>query len=603
MRVKETMRNKTALVKLPVSLTDFAKYSAVALLLVTLQARAQEMPIRSANPKPIHSAISIYLTNKGEQSLSRNLTEILDNAGISVSSGYFPEEKFVTSKPIPLSQLAGDNPEIKKTIDLVRTLLQQWLEGFELKDPQPTVTLKSGGYRLSLADMSVSTDRAALKILGKPSGAVLVLQARINTLSMGSDSLTLSDKRNPYLGTIGILSPALTITPNSGRTLDLRVPVYIDVTSKGIQVQVLSADTNLDQTKLGFTYSGLILPDISVVINGHAFPANKKKMASEFEAMKPKLIEHLKAMVGGLVHSNLAKFANDGLAKVLKGKLEQVSPMAPPGRPVGSRDPDFRWGIGLEKISMGDQVTAIQLMSYVEDPKSPGVALDPEAQTRGPVSMAGAKPDQFDLGLAVGRGLINRILQLAFDRGYVKGIEVPPTKKGGLATKLRMLSPPQLDTYRPTAGQDSLQPKITLKVSLGSPIDDWVQRTMIDNEVRFTMSVVGRLVTLPGQKGLHIQIDTVDESTVDVHDDSLTPLGQLFKGVVTNGVLDKLRTVSAGWKTKPNIVDGELPLPPELFGQKLEMQNMRMDRSGYMILFLNFPSGMQAVGGSRVTQN
>ncbi|MEK7357663.1 MAG: hypothetical protein AAB250_14525, partial [Bdellovibrionota bacterium] len=140
----------------------------------------------------------------------------------------------------------------------------------------------------------------------------------------------------------------------------------------------------------------------------------------------------------------------------------------------------------------------------------------------------------------------------------------------------------------PTAGQDSKNPKLTIKTSLASPAKGVLQKIMLKKEVKFTVDAIGKFVKVPGAKGLQIQLVDFDYSTLTIWPESLTGLGKLFRGQVVKGVRAELKKAAAEWEKKPNLLQGEMPLPPELFGQKLSIQTMRMDKNGFIVMFLNF---------------
>jgi hypothetical protein len=236
-------------------------------------------------------------------------------------------------------------------------------------------------------------------------------------------------------------------------------------------------------------------------------------------------------------------------------------------------------------VSTSADVTALLLDSYVEDPNRPGVALQKGAGTRGGVSLAGSNPANFDLALTVSRTFINRILQLSYLRGYINSVQAKPGQ-----APLKMTMAPAIDAYQPTAGQDTDEPKIVLHLGLSSPVTGFINDLFINKAVSFQIDLIGRLVHLPTDSGLHIALDTFDHNSLNVDDSTLTFLGRAFRGEVVNGVLKQLEDATSTWSSKPNMVDGKLPLPPELFGQTLVTQNMRMDKNGYIVLFLNFPA-------------
>jgi hypothetical protein len=544
---------------------------------------AQERPLLALNPKNIGNAVSLYLTRKGEVTLSQNLEDILAQNGFNLRNGYFPELTYKAEKPIPLEALAKSNPKAGEMVKTLRTMLSEWFVGLTIKDPQPNVVVKGAGYQMGLKSLKLSSDREAMSKLGLKTGVVLALEAEIDSLDIGAESIHATDPRNPFLGKIGILQPVLSLVPGR-QALNLRVPIYLDVTNTGVEFRILELDTNFGGATFALQNGPLVVPDVSISVNGQKFPLDKSRLVRAFDEMKPQLVAQIKATLDESLQQSFLKVANDQIKKRIPTKLGQVARLKPSGGLEGDprMSPDFIWGMTVKKLGMGRDVVAIELDSYVEDPTNPNVALNAQATHRGPVSLAGANPAQFDLGLAISRGLINRIIQLSYKRGFFNDVESKPGEK------LKALLPPMIDAYQPTAGKDSRNPRLTIRTSLASPAKGFIQKIMINKEVKFTIDAIGQFVQVPGKKGLQIQLVDFDYDSLYVWPESYSDIGKAFKSQVRKGVRSELKKAAAEWVKKPNILEGEMPLPPELFGQKLSIHTMRMDKNGHIVMFLNF---------------
>lgn len=545
---------------------------------------AQDRPLQVLETKNISGAVALYLTAKGERSLSANLEDILSSNGFNLRTGYFPELNWKAEKPIPLEALAKSNPKAGEMVRTMRSMLSEWFVGLTIKDPQPSVVVKAAGYRLGLKSLKLAADRAALAKLGRKTGVVMALEAEIDSLDLGAESIMATDSQNRYLGKIGVLQPVLSLVPGQ-KALHLRVPIYIDVTPKGVAFQILELDTNFAGANFALHNGPLVVPDVTIVVNGEKFPLDKNRLVKAFDDMKPQLVAQLKATLDETLQQSFLKVANDEIRKRLPTTLGQVARLKPAGGLEGDPrlTPEFIWGMQLRKLGMGKDVIAIELDSYVEDPtKSSSPPLMAGAAARGPVSLAGSNPSLFDLAISINRGLINRIIQLSSRRGFFADVESKPGEK------LKLLQIPTLDAYQPAAGKDSLNPLITIKTSLASPAKGLLQKIMLKKEVKFTVDAIGKFITVPGVKGMKIQLIDFDYSSLTIWPESLSGVGKLFRGKVVSGVRDELKKAVLEWQKKPNILDGEMPFPPELFGQKLSIQTMRMDKNGYIVMFLNF---------------
>jgi hypothetical protein len=589
------------------SLAVIALLSMVGLLSAPF-ADAQELPLetsnkaaathQTANPSEIANAVSLYLTKSGEAYLGQNVEALLGNSGFSFREGYFPQFTYKAEKPLPLEKMASSSPQAGQLVRQIKKLLSDWFVGLEIKDPQPWMVLSNIGYRASFKRLSLSTDREAHKRLGRKSGAVFILQAEIDRLEAGGESILVQDLKNRELvGTIGALQPMLSLSPKS-KALTLRVPFFVDVTQKGLVVEALGGQSNFAATDLRLTYKKLLVPEIAMVVNGQRFPLKTDRLVETFEEMKPKLLEHVKDLADQLVRESFATLVNDAIKGSLPEKVEQITRLNPPGAPtpaegaVVSPVTPFTWTLRLSQMGLGQHVLGLTLSSSVEDPEksSEGAQLgfDPALAARGPVSLAGSDPSTYDLALSVNRGLINRILQLSYARGYFAEFETEP------GNKLKFFATPTIDADPATANRDSLEPQLRLHLAIASPVKGMVKNALIRGEVRFYADVIGRLVNVPDEKGLRLRLEAIDLDSVRVLDESLTSLGRgILRGRVVSGVKDELRSSSDKWKREPLVIPGELPLPPEIMGETFIARGMRMDKNGYLVMFLDFAQKAQ----------
>jgi hypothetical protein len=354
--------------------------------------QAQEARVRPVAPKVIDEAISAYVTQRGEKSLSHNIKSMLAESGFSPDRGFFETLKLSQSKPISLDQLAHQNPASMGVVLSLKEILKQWFVGIELQDPNIKVSLKDIRYQAEIKSMSLATDAALheqiAQRLGKKSGVVLVFEAVVGQIRVDAHSVMLQDSQNPYLGTFGIVAPNLVVNQRGGG-LKLRLPVYVDVAGNGVSIEELPYQENLADLDLQLSYKSLVTPDIELEINGHKFPMNKQKLVTSFDSLKPQLLSSLKNLVQQTLHENLGGLGQSKAAQVMTG-AEQLTQLSPPGRPARSNDPDLVWGLKVTSIEQGRTVTGVKLSSFIEDPRRANVELNPTAGARGKVSLAGS---------------------------------------------------------------------------------------------------------------------------------------------------------------------------------------------------------------------
>ncbi len=536
--------------------------------------------IPPANRIRIDRAVSVEITAKGEKYLEENFESVVGNVGVSLREGFFPEIKYTAKEPISFEEIARKSPETGAIIQTARSLLQKWFVGLTIQNPRPSLKITNAGYRISYARLALVTDRQLLRSLGYTKGVVFAVDAAIDHLEIGTDNFLLTDANNTWIGVSGFKGPLIQSAP--GRQIKLRIPVYVAIGDDGrIQVKSLPATTGFKSAGIDFSYDQLVTPNILIEINGQKFLLNKDYLEQIFQDQKPLMIRQAQNLLDTMASTKLPEMVNKALGTQLP-KIEQINKMSPPGAPEASQDPDFLWGLEVRKLNLEDRRLLLELGGWVEDPKNPGLHFDPALAAKGPVQVQGVPTTDYDLALTVNRGLINRILQLSYERGYFKEIALSDGES------LRMFAPPHVQP--PKAGETSVQsePKVRIRVSILQPITG-LPRLLLHKEVKIMVDVFGRLVqNEPGKPGMRVILDSIDDRSLIVPDENYTVVGRLFKGTVINKIVGNLSGVSAGWKTREQALPGALPLPPQFLGLNLTVFRMNMDPNGYIVMFLNF---------------
>lgn len=551
-------------------------------------ALAQERPVQAPNrqePPPtsrvfIERAVSLELTPRGEATLAGHLEGIVENLGVSLREGFFPEFKYASKEPLSLDELAQKNPETGALLATVRSVLQDWFVGLEINNPRPVVQITNGSYQLSFARLAIVTDRAAKRRLRKTSGAVLALEISIDKIETHAERFLVADLDNQFLGVAGFRDS--TVKNGAGTRIDMRIPFYIDISAKGqVKIEGLAATSNFQKAALQLDYKELITPNISIEINGKKFPLNKSHLEKTLQERKAALLGQLQAFLDKMATTQLAEVVTKEAAK-LPATISQVNRMRPPGADEHSPDPDFLWGLEMRRLDLGDRRLAFGFSGWVEDPLKPGHPLEPNSTASAAFDPSGVADTSFDIALSINRGLINRILQLSYLRGYFAEIPI------GEGARLKMFAPPQVQSPANASEKEPVaQPRVRIRVGIAQPISG-LQRLLLQKEVMASVDVLARLQQKEGDEGLSLVLDSIDASTLDVPRENFTTVGLLFQEMVINKVKDELAKTSAGWKSKEQAIPGKLPLPPQFLGLKTVVEAMKMDADGYLVMFLNF---------------
>ncbi|HPI40711.1 MAG TPA: hypothetical protein PLJ21_07890, partial [Pseudobdellovibrionaceae bacterium] len=150
--------------------------------------------------------------------------------------------------------------------------------------------------------------------------------------------------------------------------------------------------------------------------------------------------------------------------------------------------PNYIEGLKISKLNFGSSVL-MDVDSFIEDPLFQDEAvldkmkMNPAHRASKFISpeLKGLNKENYDLALAVNRGFFNRLLQLSWNRGYLKEIK-------GLDSNLKLIEPPVVDTTKlaPYRGTNPLETpfRIQLKIDYKIKNSKKENRNWSDEEER-----------------------------------------------------------------------------------------------------------------------
>lgn len=565
------------------------KMTAAALGL-TLSSLASAQTDRSpviANKHIINNAVQVQITPRGLKYFETQLSTILGNLGYNFSEGYFPAQKIVSEKPINIDELGKNNPEALKTYYMVKDMLTKWLVGFSLTDHRPVVEIGESGYSAAFTRFALITDEALMNQLGKRDGAVLAIDLEVQRLTVATQAVRVWDMNNLSYVKIGM--DDVSITAGDDKTpLKIRLPFYIKMNAQGtIDFEALQIQENLADIPLTVKYKKLIVPQVAIEIDGHKYVMNTEELRKTIDEQLPTVLVEVRKYLSDFARKQLPEMLNQKVKENLSGALEQVQDMVAPGQEPNDTRPPFKWGLKLTDFRL-KQSLGINLAAYAEDPTNPSAGLVPGMGSRGVPTLNHLPIENYDIGMTLDRGLINRILQLSFLR---KNFEKIPQSDG---TSLKLTAAPLLDYTSPPAATSDKETYLKLKVSVevepNKPL--W-----LDDKVVLTFDIICKL--RPSQKtseGMEISQQYIDTNSVNMDSKYLTFAGKVAEGLggqVTKGIKEELKTRSKDWVKNNETIPGTLDLPPAFLGMKLDIQKVTMDPNGHLLMYLNYKAGVK----------
>lgn len=549
------------------------------LMLIGVCASAADKNPTIANKHLLPSAVKVQVTQRGMKYFDNRLADLLGNLGVNLDEGYFPAMSYAFDKPIKVEDYANANPEMVQLYTQVRELLTKWLVGFSMNDHKPVIEIGESGYVAQFSKFGLVTDEALMQSLGKRDGAILAIELEVKKMTLSTTSVTAWDTQNEFLGKVGLED--VTVSAGGGDApLKIRLPFYLRMNATGgLDFEALDLQHNMSQVPLALKYKKLITPTVTVTINDKKFQMNTAEVDHLLAEKTPMILEKVREHIGDFASKQLPAMLNEKAREMIGGKLEQVQDMIPPGQEPNDRRGNYKWGLVLQNLNLKKSLN-IDLTAYVEDPVNSRSTPAQSHKSRGAPSLNLLTQDNFDIALSVDRALINRVLQLSFER---KNFETIKQSDGSV---LKLMAAPTIDYVKAPAGMSFKNTETFVKLHVtveNEPNTMFLKKTIIVD-----FDIIAKIRQLKDKSGMQLVLSHIDVDTLSMDPKYLSFAGSMFKGKVMNGIKDQLRAKSDKWKKKEETIPGALPLPPEILGIKLDINRVVMDPNGHLVMYLDY---------------
>jgi hypothetical protein len=591
------LKRSVALFNLPVALLMFL---AIAFSISSQIAFAQEKPpVVSAVKKikvPVQKhilpgSIGIQITPRGMKYFENNLSDLLGNLGIGLDEFYTPTIEWISDKSYNIEDLNVPE-ETKAVLQTTKNMLTQWFVGFSLKQLKPAVRLGESGYVAHFKRMALTAEPELMKQLNKTSGAVLALEMEIQDLNIATSKIRVQDQNNQWLGEVGLDSTSLKI---GGETpIRVRMPFFIDLSPQGELIfEALKIEQNFTDVDLEFKYKKLIAPSIKIIVNDKVMELNKAQLEKEFNKNSPILLKESRKLLSQFATQQLPEFLNEKARQFLKGELEEAKEMDLIGAPKGHTDPNFVWGLILDKIYLNKNLQ-INLDAYIEDEKN--VNSSPSKARINPALVNEMNPLDYDIAMNVDQSLFNRILQLNFERGYFSKIEIDSKNP---SKTIKLLKQPTV--IIPTAAEkgpaDPVGTYIKINTKIKTPpgtVSGFFPSLAVNDEPEIEFDAIIKLEKAQ-PSGVKMVFWSVPQDSIKFDEKYLTGFGRLFRGTVIGKVKSFVAELEKDLRQKKSELPGILPLPPELAGIRLDIAKMSAENGGQIVLYLKYAEHKQFI--------
>lgn len=542
----------------------------------------------------VESAIGIYLTKRGQKYFAENLSDLLFRQGFSIEDGGFEGWSYQAKEPLVLDRLPVKFGPFQGTLGQVRDILKKWVIGPKiLNDPLLSAELKEIHYELEFDrfGIHVDTERSAQRNDGK--SVVLTFELDAKKGRVLAETLRAEDLANPFLKVFGAnrlwlgFDKASSAAEFSARELGAKpqplkvtVPILFEVDEqKSLHYRVLDLQSNFSQVEFDAGFDRpLLLPKASLIVNRKEMPVNQTKIEDLLLKHKGRMLKALQLYLEEYAEENVPRIVNDLIQKNTPEGLWETNQMDPPGAPVpgpGEAPPEkFTWSMRPEAIRVLPEYLNVALGVSINDPsrsrQSPYFGRREGAAWP---ALNLIQPSEYDIALSLNLDLINRLLQLSFERGYFDDIVLDSGASLKIVNVPHFVVDPKLASDRAKLHIRAAQKvKGFQKVAVRSPLE-----FEADIEVKLVRTEEGALA---------VELARIDEHSITV-DDRYIKMG-LFRSAVLGSVHRKVRAANQSLAAKPKRLVDQLPIPQELAGVPIRIKAFQSDRNGHLVIYVEY---------------
>lgn len=212
---------------------------------------------------------------------------------------------------------------------------------------------------------------------------------------------------------------------------------------------------------------------------------------------------------------------------------------------VKGHDAPFQWGLQLKELSQNDNLR-LTLDTFIEDAQNPNSEPEVSQQQKRPALLNTIRQDQFDLGVGINLAMINRLLQLSFERKIFEKIPLdkPQTKPLKCAVKpakqgqfLRLTTAPKVlpvdYSALPQLSWGEAYIKLRLGVQIPAGTITGLQKTLIKDSFIMNIDLILKLKKR-NARSLSAQLWTFDYNSIQLNRHDLTWVGNGLKKVIVD---------------------------------------------------------------------
>ncbi len=415
-------------------------------------------------------------------------------------------------------------------------------------------------------------------------------------LSLNLDSLRISDNKHKFLKEIGGNKFSINLDQANSPNLSVRIPVEVETFSAkrnpgdedlefkegSIKFKINEIETNIDEIKLNAGWSApLVLPRVSISINGRTAYLRTNKIERAIKRQLPN-------MISGMQES-LTKFFSENAPEMIEGKLnrrfkrgyldmykfepffapdhiiERISALGEFDQPVYPNA--YVLGLRFKNLGIKQGHLKIALDTFMEDGLDDHNYYEISA-SKAPYSSDVLERKDHDIATIINTDLINKYIKLSCDRGYFKKVDF------GDDLIIKVPSCPYIYVHKN-------EKELRMKVEIEDNVKGFIESRVVRNPIRVKFEVGLSLVL--SKNGLYtLKMNRLYENSLKI--DNKYIKYKIFRKSVIKAAKKMLTNLN---KTYENYVLYEgVPLPDTIGGIPLRNIGHKLDKNGYMILYM-----------------
>jgi hypothetical protein len=412
-------------------MNDPRRLSYPVLALMTL------VPTLAAASVVVPGGARVYFSPRGQAYFKTRLEKVLVANQVDLSKTTFERLRFVLNDPFDMNKLPADTaPEKRAEIEILRERLAGFFYGFPVKTPKIEFNLDGSRLDVKFKALGAEVDPRGPEAYGRKKGVVILLRAESENLRFTTAKLRLTDLANQDLfGVTGADDAYATLRDPATRPVRVELPVLLDAGPKGAKVEVLAIRSNLQLTPFTIEFGKLLLPTITLVINGRELVFDHAAFEAELRAMLPEIGEMIAAQLKDFFDrdgKSVVQPMFDTVAKSLDIEFGFDFPSGLADSSKRAPDPAVQFALHpAEARYRSDRHLGLVFDAELKDPRKTTKSRAPLPKSAaGEPALAALDRDSYDASLVLHPSALNAVIGRAWEQGTLREIELGKDDRG-----------------------------------------------------------------------------------------------------------------------------------------------------------------------------